>query len=203
MPAHGEHGGGQVVAERVTLGDLVQVRLAEAQQEQCRHDEERKGGEVRDPGRCRRGEHPAGQRAECQRQAFGDADAADNGFETVTGPGLLEDSVVNNGVERSRLHREVHAEEHRRHDVHPDAVAQPAQQHAGEGAEVADDEDATPAPPIGKDPGHDLEEGDKAGVRRGHHSDRLRGETDVAEKELLDGDPQGDASEEERGDQRG
>ena len=182
------------------LGSLVQPRLTEAQQEHRRHDEERECGEVGDSRRRRRGEGAAGQRTERERHALGHPHPTDDGLEAVARSGLLEDRVVDDGVERAGLHREVDAEEHRGDDVHPDVAAQSADEDAPEGAGVADHQHAAAAPPVGEHSGHDLEQRDEGGVGGGHHADRLWREADLGEEQLLDRHPQGDAPEEEGGD---
>ena len=117
-----------VAAERRRVAALVQSRLAEGQQAEGGHDDQRHGGEVRGTGGRGAGQHSTGQSTEHERCARRDAQAAEHGLERVAGPRLLEHGVVDDSVQRSRLHGEVDAEQQRRDEVAGDAGAQPADQ---------------------------------------------------------------------------
>jgi hypothetical protein len=203
VPAQHPERGGDVAAQRLRLARLVQARLPERRQPQDREGDERQRGEVGDPGSGHGRERAPTEGAEHQRRALDHPHPAQDRLEALAGAGLLQDRVVDDGVDRAGLHGEVHAQQQGGDDVAGDIGAEPAHHDAEQRAHVADDQDAPPAPPVGEDPRGNLEQRHHRGVGGGHEADGPGREAQLGQEQLLDRHPEGDAAEEGRRSQRG
>jgi hypothetical protein len=191
-----------VLAQRRRLGRPVQRRFGEPQQRDDRQDRDRHGQQVGGPRAQQRGQRTAQQRAEDHPSAVHQAGAPELPLERRAVAGLLHDGVVDDGVQGPGVHREEHAERECAQDIGGHVVAEPAEQRAHRERRAGHHEHTAPAPPVGEDPGGNLEQRHDRRVGRGHQADARGGEADPAHEQLLDRHPEAETLQ-EHGDVQG
>ena len=155
-PGDGSKGRGDLRPQRHGLLSLVQPGFAETQQDQNGDQRERNGQGSRRNGGAELGDHTTGQGARDQGGALNGSDSSDPLLEQLARPDLLEHRVVDDGVHRAGVHREVDGQHESGTDVGGHLLAEPADQRRQGQGHRRDDQDAASAPAVSEDAGGSL-----------------------------------------------